>query len=313
MTGTVNFIWKFKRLISAVCIVLLFNSCNSASNEETGNAESLRKGTIHISADESFKPVIDSQVQVFESSYPEAKIIVHYKPEADCLKDFAVDSIRMVIATRGFSENEKAFISDSMGVNPSKLVIAYDAIAVIVNPKSADTLFTMAEIKDLLQGKSAKKLLPVFDGVNATSTVRFVIDSVLKGQSLGANVTAAKSSVEVIDYVSKTLNAVGFIGVSWVGNKEDTTQLSYLEKVKVAQIESNKEEGVYVSPAQYNIYYRRYPMVRDLVYVLKESMNGVGHGFAYFLSGQRGQLIFKRSYLTPAQMQLNVRNAALRE
>jgi len=219
----------------------------------------------------------------------------------------------MVIATRGFSENEKAFISDSMGVNPSKLVIAYDAIAVIVNPKSADTLFTMAEIKDLLQGKSAKKLLPVFDGVNATSTVRFVIDSVLKGQSLGANVTAAKSSGEVIDYVSKTLNAVGFIGVSWVGNKEDTTQLSYLEKVKVAQIESIKEEGVYVSPAQYNIYYRRYPMVRDLVYVLKESMNGVGHGFAYFLSGQRGQLIFKRSYLTPAQMQLNVRNAALRE
>ena len=105
MTGTVNFIWKFKRLISAVCIVLLFNSCNSASNEEAGNAESLRKGTIHISADESFKPVIDSQVQVFESSYPEAKIIVHYKPEADCLKDFAVDSIRMVIATRGFSEN----------------------------------------------------------------------------------------------------------------------------------------------------------------------------------------------------------------
>src|SRR6186997_2087695 len=92
-------------------IGLLFNSCNSSTNgiEDT---ESLEKGTIHISADESFKPVIDSQVQVFESSYPEAKVIVHYKPEAECLKDFAVDSIRMVIATRGFSENEKAFISD---------------------------------------------------------------------------------------------------------------------------------------------------------------------------------------------------------
>ena len=60
-------------------------------------------------------------------------------------------------------------------------------------------------------------------------------------------------------------------------------------------------------------YYRRYPMVRDLVYVLKENNRGVGHGFAYFLSGQRGQLIFKRAYLTPAQMALNVRNATLRE
>ena len=312
MTGKSRFISKAKNFFCVIPIALLFNSCNSQT-EQFGDEETLEKGTIHISADESFKPVIDSQIQVFESSYPDAKIIAHYKPEAECLKDFGVDSIRMVIATRGYTESEERFMSDSMRINPSKLVVAYDAIAVIVNPGSADTLFTMTEIKDLLLDRSAKKLAPVFDGVSATSTVRFVIDSVLKGQSLGANVTAAKSSEEVIDYVSKTSNAVGFIGVSWVGNKEDSTQLSYLKKVKVAQIESTNEPGVYVSPAQYNIYYRRYPMVRDLVYVLKEKNTGVGHGFAYFLSGQRGQLIFKRSYLTPAQMQLNVRNASLRE
>ena len=312
MTGKARFILRVKNFVCVIAVAVLFNSCNSQT-EPFGDEETLEKGTIHISADESFKPVIDSQIQVFESSYPDAKIIAHYKPEAECLKDFAVDSIRMVIATRGYTESEERFMSDSMRINPSKLVVAYDAIAVIVNPGSADTLFTMTEIKDLLLGRSAKKLAPVFDGVSATSTVRFVIDSVLKGQSLGANVTAAKSSEEVIDYVSKTANAVGFIGVSWVGNKEDSTQLSYLQKVKVAQIESTNEPGVYVSPAQYNIYYRRYPMVRDLVYVLKEKNTGVGHGFAYFLSGQRGQLIFKRSYLTPAQMQLNVRNASLRE
>lgn len=310
MTGK-KFIPQTKKIVYLAGIVLLFNSCSSPNQVE--DTESLEKGIIHISADESFKPVIDSQIQVFESSYPEAKVIVHYKPEAECLKDFGVDSIKLVIATRGYTENEERFMSDSMKVNTSKLVVAYDAIAVIVHPNSKDTLFTMTEIKDLLQNRSAKKLLPVFDGVNATSTVRFVIDSVLKGQSLGANVTAAKSSEEVINYVSKTQNAVGFIGVSWVGNKEDSTQLTYLKKVKVAQIESNRDTGVYVSPAQYNIYYRRYPMVRDLVYVLKESKTGVAHGFAYFLSGQRGQLIFKRSYLTPAQMQLNVRNASLRE
>ena len=201
----------------------------------------------------------------------------------------------MVIATRGYTEGEARFIADSTGAHPSKLVVAYDAIAVIVNPGSTDTLFTMTEIIDLLGELLSKDLLPVFDGVSATSTVRFVIDSVLKGQPLGPKVTAAKSSEEVIDYVAKTSNAVGFIGVSWVGNKEDSTQLSYLEKVKVAQIESTKEPGVYVSPAQYNIYYRRYPMVRDLVYVLKERSASVAWGICLFFSGQRGQLIFKRS------------------
>ncbi|HVG14193.1 MAG TPA: substrate-binding domain-containing protein [Chitinophagaceae bacterium] len=293
-----------------ICLAWLCNSCGSTATSEE---YSMEKGTIHISADETFKPVIDSQVQVFESSYPEAKVVVHYKPEAECLKDFAVDSIKMVIATRGYTENEEQFIFDSLHVSPSKLVIAKDAIAVIVHPGAPDSLFSMDEVKAVLLGTYPKKLLPVLDGVSATSTVRFIIDSVLKGTNLGSVVTAAKSSQEVVDYVAKTPNAVGFIGVSWIGNKEDSTQLSYLKKVKVAQIESTTDKEKFVSPAQYNIYYKRYPMVRDLVYVLKEKNRGVAHGFAYFMGGQRGQLIFKRSYLMPVLMGFNVRNASLRE
>lgn len=257
--------------------------------------------------------MIDSQIQVYESLHPQTKIIAHYKPEAECLRDFAVDSIRMIIATRGYSKSEEDFMLDSMKVGPSKMTVAYDAIAVIVNPQSADTLFTMNEIRDLVTGKSTRKLTPVFDGVRATSTVRFMIDSVLKGGSLGSNVVAAQNSEGVIDYVAKNKAAVGFIGVSWVGNREDSTQLSYLQRIKVAQLQSTRDTNIYVTPAQYNIYYRRYPMVRDWIYTLKENHNGLGHGFANFLAGQRGQLIFRRAYLMPALMSFNVRSASLRE
>ncbi|MEI9810417.1 MAG: substrate-binding domain-containing protein [Bacteroidota bacterium] len=110
--------------------------------------------------DESFKPVIDAQVQVYEANNPGTKIIVHYKPEADCLKDFGNDSIRMIIATRGFTESEENYMIDSMGVAPRKLTVARDAIAVIVNPLSPDSLFTMKEIKAILTGKFDKKINP---------------------------------------------------------------------------------------------------------------------------------------------------------
>ena len=72
------------------------------------------RGTITFSADESFKPIIDEQVQVYESNHPGTKIMLDYKPEAECLKDLPVDSIRMVIATRRFNEEEKEFIVDSI-------------------------------------------------------------------------------------------------------------------------------------------------------------------------------------------------------
>ena len=303
---------SYKLSILGFCVFALgvLQSCNQQAGPQLDTRDS---GIAHISVDESFKPVIDAQIAVFESSNPKTKIVVHYKAEADCLRDFSVDSIRMVIATRGHSEKEGAFMSDSLKVYPSKMVIAYDAIAVIVHPGSPDSLFTMAEIKGLLTGKAKTNLVPVFDGLKATSTVRFIMDSVLRGEPLGPGVVAAKTSEEVIDYVARTPNAVGFLGVSWIGNHEDSSQLSYLDKVRVAQLEHPMLKGKFVTPAQYNIYYGRYPLIRHLVYVLKEKHQGVGHAFSDFLSSERGQLIFKRAYLMPAQMSFSIRSANVSE
>ncbi|HVT86951.1 MAG TPA: substrate-binding domain-containing protein [Chitinophagaceae bacterium] len=287
--------------------------CESYDEQKAKLKDTPDRGIIYVSADESFKPIIDSQVQVYESQHPGTKIIVTYKPEAECLKDFAVDSVRMVIATRGYTEQEENFMVDSVKVAPEKMVVALDAIAVIVNPKSPDSLFTMDEIRQILTGKYKKDLVPVFDNTKETSTIRFVIDSVLHGQSLTPNAVAAKSSPGVIDYISKNPNAIGFIGVSWVGDKDDTMQVSFLKKVKMAQLESVNIPGNYILPVQANIYLRRYPMIRDVTYILKENFRGLGHGFADFLSGEKGQLIFKRAYLVPAQMNFGVRAVRLNE
>ncbi len=287
----------FKKIFFSVCSFVLFTGCgnNSAEPKDTINS-----GTIHISADESFKPVIDSQIKVFEATHPEAHIIPDYKSEADCIKDFKIDSVRLVIITRKFSPHEENYMVDSMRVGPKSLVIAKDAIAVIINPSSQDSLFTMNEIRQILQGKFKKNLIPIFDGTRATSTVRFIIDSVLNGDTLTSKTMAAKNSEGVIDYISKNPNAVGFIGVSWIGNPEDSSQMSFLKKVKMAQLESTDIPGAYILPVQANIYTGRYPMIRDLVYILKEKHTGLGKGFANFLTDDPGQLIFRRAYLLPA-------------
>ncbi|MEI9908575.1 MAG: substrate-binding domain-containing protein [Bacteroidota bacterium] len=112
----------------------LLAGCTNYEQDKKNWPDTWDKGTIHISADESFKPVIDEQVQVYESNTPGAKIIIHYKPEAECLKDFLVDSIRMIIATRGFTQSEENLIIDSLKTEPRKLTVARDAIAVMSIP-----------------------------------------------------------------------------------------------------------------------------------------------------------------------------------
>ncbi len=222
--------WMYgcKNFFYLVGLVFLLNSCKSNTAEEEPT-DTIDSGTIYISADESFKPVIDSEIRVFEALHPKAKIIPIYKPEAECIRDFSVDSIRMVIITRRFTEQEENFMVDSFKLAPKSLDIAKDAVAVIVNPSSSDTLFTMDEVRQILMDRFKENLIPIFDGTHATSTVRFIIDSVLHGAQLTSKTMAAKSSEGVIDYVSKNPNTVGFIGVSWIGNHEDTAQLSFLK------------------------------------------------------------------------------------
>lgn len=302
----------WQRLWFFLNLCILYNMLVGCSNKaELEGKDRFDSGTLYVSCDESFKPVIDAEVQVYQNSYPNAKIIVNYKPEADCLRDFLVDSIRMVIATRSYTRNEGLFIGDSLHVGADYATVAYDAIAVIVHPSAKDSMFSMAEIRNLLTGKSKKNLIPVLDGVKATSTVRFMLDSVLRGQNLGSNVVAAKSSEGVIDYISQTPNAVGFIGVNWIANTDDSAQASFLKKIKVARVESTDSANGYVLPVQLFIYTHSYPMIRSLIYVLKERHHGIAHGFANFLTQDRGQLIFRRANIFPALRSFYTRDAQL--
>jgi phosphate transport system substrate-binding protein len=290
--------------------LLMIQACGGGEKRK-GPGDTTTSGIIHISADESFKPVIDSQIQVFESQNPEAKIIVHYKPEAECLRDLNVDSIRMVIVTRGLTEAEAKTMTERYSFKPGWGPLAFDAIAVLVNSKSKDTIFTMQDIRGMAKGISGFKYKVLLDGTSSTSTVRFLTDSLLNGQARGKNVVAANSSEAVIDYVSNNTDAIGLVGVSWVGNREDSTQLSFLKKVKIAQIECRGCNGTYVDPVQYNIATNRYPMIRTLWYILKENYDGLGNGFTNFLIYEKGQMIFSRAYLWPARMNFEIRKTNL--
>jgi hypothetical protein len=105
---------KLKRLTLAALVVAILLTvtglCSCKQKVKTVYTDTLTTGTIEISVDESFKPVIDEQIKVFEASFPEAKVNVVYKPEADCLKDVILNpNTRMAIVTRGLSAKEENY------------------------------------------------------------------------------------------------------------------------------------------------------------------------------------------------------------
>jgi phosphate transport system substrate-binding protein len=299
-------------LISFFAIFLV--SCNDTDSTKTVT-DSPSQGTIEISADESFAPVINEQIAMYEASNPGVKLNVHYKTESECLKDFFNDSLtRMAIVTKPISSSEEKALGENLGFLPRFQEIATDAVAVLVNKNSTDTFFTLSRLQDLLTGKVKNDKVLVFDGLKKTSTVRFIEDSILKGKTFDTStVSAVKNSDLLIEYIATHPNAIGFVGINRIGNPEDAAQEKLRQKVKIALVQCDLcNEKPFVAPNQQSILNRRYPLVRGLYYLLKENYNGLGSGFASFLQYERGQLIFRRAYLGPI-MNFNVRNVNLQE
>ncbi len=279
-------------------LVLLFFGCNS--QHSLPQADTASKGTINISVDESFRPVIEAEINVYESSFPETKILAHYKTEADCFRDLFRDTAtRMIIVTRGLNDREESFFKDSLNYVPSWDDVASDAVTIVLNRKNTDTLFTLDRLKKQLSGTYGRKQTIVFDGLNATSTVRFAVDSILHGEHFDTTeVKAVKNSRDVLDYVAADPDAIGFVGISWIGNPEDTAQVNMLKKVKMAYVRCDRcADTPYVKPTQFGILAKRYPLVRGLYYIIRENYSGLAAAFANFMQYERGQLIFRRAYL----------------
>ena len=181
---------KILKLISTLAFISIFGwSCKSKKSVLKDKPDS---GTINISVDESFRPAIEVQIKMYELSYPNAHINVTYKSEADCLKDFFKDSSnRLIIIGRGLNSKEEHYMIDSLGYNPGCNAVASDAVTILLNNSNQDSLFSLSTLKEQLQGKFSQKKEFVFDGLNATSTVRFIKDSILNGENYDTSVVMA--------------------------------------------------------------------------------------------------------------------------
>lgn len=293
--------------IGAFLIAISLISCSNNTPQTAQDTTS--SGTIHISAEETFKPILDQQIAVFKSSFPKANFIVEYKSEIECLKDFKQDSTRMIFITRGLNKQEEAAYKYQLGFTPTFGILAYDAVAILVHQNAKDSLFTLTDLRKRLLGENTQQV--VMDGSHLTGVVRFLKDSLTKDKPFGKNVMSSDGSEAVIEYIKNNPNSIGFVTMNWIGDKYDVKQEKARKYVKTAMLECTlcAEKGLFAQPSQATIGRGEYSMSLPLYYVLKENAPGLGSGLLNFMSLERGQLIFRRAFMVPAKMSFQKRNS----
>ena len=149
----------------------------------------------------------------------------------------------------------------------------------------------------------------VFDNKNS-STVRFAMDSIAGGAPLSNQVKALKTNREVIDYVARTPDAMGVIGVNWLSDRNDSTGLSFSKEVRVMSVSAANKATPADSykPYQAYLFYGDYPLARSIYVLLNDPRSALPWGFASFLASDRGQRIILKSGLVPATQPVRVVN-----
>ena len=307
MKTQITFI-KYISIVPCIIFIASLLGCNREGKIE----DTPTSGTIKISVDEAFQPIIDSHIYTFQKFYKYAKVNASYKSESETVKDLLQDSARLVVISRQLTESEKQVFAQQK-ITPRVTKIAVDGVALITNPNNTDTTFTLSELKDIFTGKikNWRQLNPtsklsditiVFDNTGS-STARYITDSVTNKQPLPSNTFAAKTNKALIEYVAKNPNALGVVGVNWISDFDDSTAIGFLRKIKVAAISSNPDKNVtddYFQPFQGYLVQKSYPLLRDVYIISREARAGLGTGFASFVAGDKGQRIILKSGLIPA-------------
>ncbi|MBF9221877.1 PstS family phosphate ABC transporter substrate-binding protein [Hymenobacter ruricola] len=302
-------------------------SCNGPGSP--GAQDTPTSGTVAVGVDETFAPILQAQIDTFGKLYPNAHVKMSFQPEEKVMVDLINDQIKLAVVSRELNAEEKADF-EKQKITPRITRIGIDGLAIVLNRANPDSLFTVAQLADIFTGKtstwnqvSGKKGLDainvVFDA-NRSSTARFVRDSVTHGAALTKRVFAAASNPSLLDYVATHPSAIGVVGVNWISDRDDPAAMKFANKVRVASITArpNPTPDDYIQP--YQVYLaektpeqiaehpelQNYPLRRNLYVISREARAGLGTGFASFIAGKNGQLIFQKSGLLPAQMQARI-------
>lgn len=309
-------------LVAAIALCTVACQQQKATNTSTS-------GIAKISCDESFRNILDQEVEVFEYSYPDASIMVDYTDEAAALDSLMHRKVDLIITSRDLTDDQRKILEKQGRAHRSRK-IAVDAVAVIVNTANDIDELSMAELKEIFTGQSRKwgDLFPTTlkrDSIkivldqSGSGLVHYLKDQFTEGRDFGNTISvfAQKSSEDVFKAVMGNKNAIGFVGVSWITadmkateltmeqridelkNKNEVSVIDFTDRIKVLAIRAD-DAITARKPYQAYINTGEYPMFRTIWAIDASAGGTLDHGFFSFLTGVIGQKIILQTGILPA-------------
>lgn len=286
-----NIVLNLSKAVGILAIGGLLVACSQKSDSQTEGSTS--SSSITIKGSDTTLPISQKLAEQYMLENSGETLIVTGGGSGVGISSLMAETTDIAQSSRKIKFDEVLKIEDA-GKSIEEIVIAYDAMAIVVHPENKVSDLTRQQLEDIFTGKIQNwselggddlKIIP-YSRETSSGTYEFFKESVLNDKNYVNGIMSMPATGAIIQSVNQTPGAIGYVG------------LAYLNKdVKAINVSYDGEN--FVQPSIENAKNNTYPVVRPLYFYHSADVNeNVKKFIEYSLSPTGQKLIEEIGFIT---------------
>ncbi len=282
-----------------ITIVLLATSCRS-QNSQASDANSGTERAIQNKGSDTLVNVALAWAENYRVVKPDISIAVTGGGSGTGIASLINGTVDIANASRAMKESE---FEDARanGIEPVELVVAIDALAIIVHPDNPVSQLTIPQLSDIYTGKITNwkevggndaAIVLLSRETNSGTHVYFLEEVVRRGEKEDESIFAPQtilmpSSVGITSELRRNPNSIGYDGLGYVDPEHE----------KIIAV-ANDNDGSFIYPSIETALAGTYPLARNLfMYTAGEPTGAIAEYLNWILSPVGQEIVIQLGFV----------------
>ena len=241
-------------------------SCGKAKTEDKGTEAKAASVSITMKGSDTVLPLAQKEVEDLMKTNSDVSVTVVGGGSGVGLTALIDGTTDIAMASRDMKTEEKLKFAE-LKKDIQEVVIAYDALTVIVNPANKVSKFTREQLEKIFTGeiKNWKEVggedakIVAYSRESSSGTYEFFKENVMEKKNYATDILSLPATGAIVQAVGQTKGAIGYIGLAY-------------ETKEVKQLSVSYDQGkTFVEPSVASAKDKSYPIARPLFYMFDKT------------------------------------------